>query len=229
MQKLTNFSKAKRLQQIIPKEAKDPSNTIQRNYPLDAKYSNLIKALKINLLELVIPHFLTSCCPFTCLLSVFYPAIFSTFLQFISQYLTVYFPAFNFCLYLSIYSFILQIFYLFIPQILSLQISISIPTFLSVYSLNFSLFIFSLYTSFKTEKSRRFRRNFGREVTLKYLIWFQRDNFYFFYFYLSFSYYFILSCLFLTFYFTLFTLSLFLFYIFVFSFYYLFYLCVIKF
>jgi len=37
-------------------------------------------------------------------------------------------------------------------------------------------FIFPFYSPLKTEKSRHFRRNFGREVTLKYLIWFRRDS-----------------------------------------------------
>jgi len=39
----------------------------------------------------------------------------------------------------------------------------------------------------KTEKSRRFRRDFGREFILKYLIWFRRDSFKFFiYLFISF-------------------------------------------
>jgi len=81
---------------------------------------------------------------------------------------------------------------------------------------------FLYFTSFlNTEKSRRFRRNFGREVTLKYLIWFRRDNF----FILSFSYYFILSCLFLTFYFTLFTLFLFSFFPFIY--FIIYFICVL--
>jgi len=61
-------------------------------------------------------------------------------------------------------------FYLFIPLILSLQISISMPAFLSVYSLILFHFLFPRFTRFKVEKSRRFRQNFGREVTLKYLM-----------------------------------------------------------
>jgi len=50
-------------------------------------------------------------------------------------------------------------------------------------------FIFPFYSPLKTKKSRRFRRNFGREVTLKYLIWFRRDNFIILFLFLSFYYF----------------------------------------
>jgi len=121
------------------------------------------------------------------------PSYFLKFLHFISQYFTVYFAAFYcvcfnilFCLYFSILSvhfantlfvyssnfypykshFFYQTFYLFVLQRFT--------------------FIFSFYSPLKTEKSRRFRRNFGKEVTMQYLIWFRRNSFksYYFFFYL---------------------------------------------
>ena len=86
----------------------------------------------------------------------------------ISQFI---FPAFNFYLYLSIYSFILQIFFLlvyssdFIPSNLNFYANI----FICLFS-QFFHFLFPRFTRFKVKKSHRFRRNFGREVTLKYLM-----------------------------------------------------------
>jgi len=140
------------------------------------------------------------------ILNPFYRIIFSNF--YILHFMVFYQSFFN-ILYLSI----LFVRFANILLVFS-QICVHINLFFIYLFYNISLPFSHLYSLLETEKSRLLRWNFGREVTLKYLIWFRRDIYLFIY--LSFSYYFILSCLFLTFYFFYSFYSFFLFCIFVF-------------
>ena len=147
---------------------------------------------------------------------IFWPIVFySSFKSVLSSY----FLQFLYFYFTVLYQFICRHSTYLYLSILSVRFATILLAFSQIFVHINIIFIYSFYnvsllfTRFYRLRSLVcFRRNFDRKVTLKYLIWFQRDNF----FYLSFSYYFILSCLFLTLYFTLFTL--FLFYIFVFSF-----------
>jgi len=125
--------------------------------------NHLFLVLVLIIMLYVIPHFLTSYFLFTRLLNPFYPVIFSTFYSsffafylFISQHFTIFMSQHFICLFCKRFT---RLFLSFFP----FKFSIFLPTFYLFIFQRFT-FIFSLYSSFKTEKFRRFRRNFGREV-----------------------------------------------------------------
>jgi len=108
------------------------------------------------------------------------PSYFIKFLHFISRYFYQFISRHSTCLYLSILSvhfsnYFTRLFSNFYP----------FKSHFYLFVLRHCTFIFPFYSFLKTEKSRCFRRNFGREVTLKYLIWFRRDSFKSYYFFLS--------------------------------------------
>jgi len=111
-----------------------------------------------------------------------FTSYFLKFLHFISQYFYQFISRHPTCLYLGI----LCVRFAIILLVFS-QIFIHFNLIFIFLSYDIFTFIFSIYSPLKTEKSRRFRRNFGKEVTLKYLIWFQKDSFKFFiYLFISF-------------------------------------------
>jgi len=97
------------------------------------------------------------------------------FLQFLHFYFTVFYQFF-----LTFYIFISQHFICTLCKHFTRLFSNFYPlkSHFCLVILQHVVATFCFFTSvLNIEESRRVRRNFGREVTLKYLIWFRRDNF----------------------------------------------------
>jgi len=128
-------------------------------------------------LHFVIPHFLTVYFLFTRHLSSFHRIVFSNFYILFHGILSVFFSTF----YISISQHFILTLYRHFTRLVSNFYPLK-SHFLSIRFTNVSPLLSLFFTSvLNTEKSRRLRRNFGIEVTLKYLIWFRRDIFYLFY------------------------------------------------
>ena len=94
------------------------------------------KNLKPNGIVSVIPHLLTSCYLFICLLNPFYPVIFSTFYSLFHSILSVYFPTFYLfisqhfiCLFCKHFTRLFLSFYPFKSQLFTNILSVYFSTF----------------------------------------------------------------------------------------------------